>query len=164
MRYELIMWLMALVKSIPGNTGCVIRNLCLPYKRGVNVKVWNGVQIDSPSKLFMGNNESINRNCILHAGGSIRIGNDVLIGPNVVIYSQNHVFNTPKVLIRKQGYKLKSVKIGSNVWIAANSIILPGVEIGSNIVLGANSVVSRSIEKLRVYAGNPLKFIKPISD
>ena len=94
--------------------------------------------------------------------GIFLLTNLVLIGPNVVIYSQNHVFNTPKVLIRKQGYKLKSVKIGSNVWIAANSIILPGVEIGSNIVLGANSVVSRSIEKSGVYAGNPLRYLKEL--
>ena len=162
MRYELIMWWMAFLKAMPGTIGCTARNICIPYKNESNVKVWNGVQIDSPSKLTIGENVSINRNCILHAGGSITIGNDVLIGPNVVIYSQNHNFNEANKLIRKQGYSLKAVSIGSNVWVASNTIVLPGVTICSNVVIGAHSLVAKSIDKPGVYGGNPLKFIKTL--
>ena len=162
MRYELIMWWMAFLKIIPGKIGCTIRNIGIPYKNGANVKVWNGVQIDSPAKLTIGKNVSINRNCILHAGGSIEIGNDVLIGPNVVIYSQNHNFKEQNILIRKQGYTVKKVSIGNNVWLASNTMVLPGVSICSNVVIGAQSLVSKSIEKPGVYAGNPLRFIKDI--
>ena len=156
------MWWMAFIKAIPGNIGCWIRNICLPYKYGSNVKIWNGVQIDSPSKLKLGNNISINRNCVLHAGGLIEIGDDVLIGPNVVIYSQNHNFSEENLPIRKQGYTLKEVSIGNNVWIASNTIVLPGVSICSNVVIGAQSLVAKSIDKPGVYAGNPLKYIKDL--
>lgn len=164
MRYELIMWWMAFLKALPGKIGCSIRNVCLPYKRGKNVFVWNGVQIDSPSKLKLGNNVSVNRNGILHSGGGIDIGNDVLIGPNVVIYSQNHNFHKGNVLIRKQGYTCKKVVIGSNVWLAANVIVLPGVTICNDVVVAAQSVVSKSIDKPGVYGGNPLRYIKALTD
>jgi len=156
------MWWMAFLKALPGNIGCTIRNICLPYKNGANVKIWNGVQIDSPSKLSIGKNVSINRNCILHAGGTITIGDDVLIGPNVVVYSQNHNFSEENLLIRKQGYTLKAVTIGNNVWLASNTIVLPGVSICSDVVVGAQSLVTKSIDKPGVYAGNPLTFIKPL--
>ena len=162
MRYELIMWWMAFLKALPGNIGCTIRNVCIPYKNGSNVKVWNGVQIDSPSKLSIGKNVSINRNCILHAGGAITIGDDVLIGPNVVVYSQNHNFSKENLLIREQGYTLKAVSIGNNVWLASNTVVLPGVSICSDVVIGAQSLVSKSIDKPGVYAGNPLTFIKEL--
>lgn len=153
---------MSVLKIIPGNIGCAIRNICIPYKNGSKVKVWNGVQIDSPSKLTIGENVSINRNCILHAGGTIEIGNDVLVGPNVVIYTQNHNFKEQNILIRKQGYTLKAVSIGNNVWLASNTIVLPGVSICSDVVIGAQSLVAKSIDKPGVYAGNPLIFIKPL--
>jgi len=156
------MWWMAFLKALPGNIGCTIRNICLPYKNGVNVKIWNGVQIDSPSKLTIGKNVSINRNCILHAGGTIKIGDDVLIGPNVVVYSQNHNFSEENLVIREQGYSLKAVTIGNNVWLASNTIVLPGVSICSDVVIGAQSLVTKSIDKSGVYAGNPLKYIKDL--
>lgn len=164
MRYELIMWWMAFLKVIPGRIGCFVRNMALPYKKGKNVRVWNGVQIDSPSKLQIGNNVSINRNCVIHAGGQVEIADDVLIGPNVVIYSQNHNFNKNAILIRNQGYSCKKVTIGSNVWLAANVIVLPGVSICNDVVIAAQSVVSKSIEKPGVYGGNPLRFIKKLDE
>ena len=86
------MWFNGLLKLIPGNLGCVLRKALLPFKSGKNTKVWDFVQIDYPSKLILGNDVSVNRGTILNAGGKIKVGNDVLIGPNVTIYSQNHNF------------------------------------------------------------------------
>ena len=161
-RYEILMWFNAIVKSIPGNIGCWLRIKLLPVKAGVNVKIWDHVHIDSPSKLCIGNNVSINRGSIINAGGGVHIGDDVLIGPNVIIYSQNHKFYDSNIPINKQGYELKEVVIGNNVWIAAGVAILPGITIGNNVVVGAGSVVSKNIEGNSVVVGNPMKNIKII--
>jgi maltose O-acetyltransferase len=157
MRYELILWFNHLLKHIPGKIGCKVRGFFLPFKKGKNVKIWDNVQIDSPSKLTLGNNVSINRGCILHAGGYLNIGNDVLIGPNVVIYSQNHCFNDMSRPIRSQGYITKEVNIGNNVWIAANCIILPGVTIGNNVVIGAGAIVTKDVNSNVILYGNNQK-------
>lgn len=156
MRYELILWLNHILKLIPGRIGCAIRNLVLPYKKGRNVKIWDFVHIDKPSKLVIGNNVSINRGCILNAGGSIKIGNNVLIGPNVIIYSQNHRYkkNLP---VSEQGYEYKEVIIKNNVWIGAGCIILPGVTINENSVIGAGSTVSKDIPVGHIYYANVAK-------
>jgi len=159
-RYEVILWYTAFLKLIPGQIGCKLRNLLLPYHNAKHVYVWDGVHIDSPSKLKIGNNVSINRGTIINAAGEVTIGNDVLIGPNVTIYSQNHNYNKANHLIRDQGYNIKPVIIGNNVWIAANATILPGVTIAENIVIGANSLVSKSLNKPGVYVGSPVVFIK----
>ncbi len=139
------MWFNGFLKLIPGNIGCSVRKFMLPVKAGKNVRIWDNVHIDSPSKLIIGNNVSINRGTIINAGGGISIGNDVLIGPNVVIYSQNHRFRDNKLKIVNQGYDLKEVVIGNNVWIAANVIILPGVSIGDNCVIAAGAIITKSV-------------------
>lgn len=161
-RYEIILWFNGVLKLIPGIIGCHLRNAFLPYKRGVNCRIWDYVHIDSPSKLTLGDDVSINRGTTINAGGKVIIGNDVLIGPNVTIYSQNHKFNNRDVLIRLQGYDRKPVSIGNNVWIASNVTILPGVEITDNVVIGANSLITKSILKTGVYGGIPLKLIKEL--
>lgn len=162
MKYELQLWIYGLLKAIPGKIGCSLRNALLPYKNGSNVTIWDHTHIDSPSKLTVGNNVSINRYGILNAGGEIEIGNDVLIGPRVTIYSQNHNFKDTSVLIRNQGYTTVKVIIKDNVWIAANVTILPGVTIEENCVVAANTLVNKSIAKNSLVAGNPGRVIKTL--
>ncbi|MDG3581295.1 acyltransferase [Galbibacter pacificus] len=160
MKYEIQLWANAFVKLIPGYIGCRIRNLLLPYRRGVNVKVWENVQIDSPSRLILGDQVSINRNCVIHAGGGIVIGDNTLIGPNVIIYSQNHRYKNSSELVRNQGYDLKKVVIGSNVWVSASVIILPGIEIGNNVVIGAGTIVTKNVPDDTIAIGSPLRIIQ----
>ena len=162
MKYELQLWFNAFLKAIPGKIGCWFRNIFLPYKNGKNVTVWAYTHIDSPSKLTIGNNVSINRNCVLHAGGEIEIGDDVLIGPKVIIYSQNHNYEDTSKLIREQGYTTAKVTIKRNVWVAANVTILPGVTIEENCVIGANSLVNKSVAKNSLVAGNPARVIREL--
>lgn len=161
-RYELILWANELLKAIPGQIGCKIRNIFLPYKQGNNVKIWNSCHIDSPSSLTIGSNVSINRGSIINAGGGVSIGDNVLIGPKVIIYSQNHRFNLDDKLIKDQGYFLKKVTIGNNVWIASSVTILPGITIGDNCVIGANTLVSKSIPSNSLVLGNPGKVIRKL--
>tara|TARA_B100000768_G_C11146989_1_gene318610 strand:+ start:124 stop:624 length:501 start_codon:yes stop_codon:yes gene_type:complete len=162
-RNELIFWYLHILKSIPGQIGCIIRNGLIPYKNGQNVRISENVQIDSPSKLSIGDNVHINRGCILNAGGNIKIGDYCGIGPNVVIYSQNHNYwgdITKLTDFKKNGYKIKEVIIGKNVWIGANSIILPGVNIGDNSIIAAGSVVTKNIKANLLVGGNPAYTLK----
>ena len=159
-RYEIILWYSSLLKLIPGRIGCVLRNMLFPYKNGKNVTIWEFVQLDYPSKLRLGNNVSVNRDSIFHAGGGIEIGNDVLIGPGVTIYSQNHNYKNLENKIIEQGYEYKKVIIGNNVWIAARAIILPGVMIEDGAVIAAGSVVTKNVKADTIVAGNPAILIK----
>ena len=159
-RYEIIMWAQHLLKLIPGRIGCILRNFLLPYKNGKNVTIWDGTHIDSPSKLEIGDNVSINRRSVIHAGGGVKIADNVLVGPGVVIYSQNHNFHQKDININLQGYNTEAVIINENVWVGAQSIILPGVTIGTNSIIGAGSVVKKDIEADTIVAGNPAKFIR----
>lgn len=95
---------------------------------------------------------------------SITVGNNVLIGGNVVIYDTD--FHSLSKEIRKnwiedkQAMECKEVIIGNDVFIGAHSTILKGVKIGDGSIIGAGSVVSKSIPENEIWAGNPAKFIK----
>ena len=75
----------------------------------------------------------------------IDIGEGTLFGENVKIYDNNHGFNKISIPIKKQGYSVKEIKIGSHCWIGSNVIVLKGVQIGNNCVIGAGCVISQSI-------------------
>ena len=84
----------------------------------------------------------------------IDIGNNVTLAPNVHILC--HDASTKMYL----GYtKIGRVTIGNNVFIGANTVILPGITIGCNVIVGANSTVTHDIPDGMVYAGCPAKFI-----
>jgi len=108
----------------------------------------------------MGDRVSINRDCTIHAGGGVSIGNDVLIGPKVVIYSQNHVFQSFDKPINEQGYDFRKVVIEDDVWIASGAMIMPGCRIGRGAVIGAGTVVRGTIPELAVVLGNPGTIVK----
>lgn len=92
----------------------------------------------------------------------IYIGDHVMIGPNVTIATAGHPIDP--VLRQKVGQFNIPVTIGNNVWIGANSVVLPGVTIGENSVIGAGSVVTKDIPANVVAVGNPCRVLRPISD
>ena len=124
---------------------------------GSNINIGVGARIHKNTVL--GNNSGIGRNCEIT--DAVTIGNDVLMGPDVYILTQNHNFENTEQLIRKQGFRgIQPVEIGDNVWIGARVIILPGVHIGSGAVIGAGSIVTKDIPQNVVVVGNPAKIIK----
>lgn len=95
--------------------------------------------------------------------GTIIIEDDVMLGPGVHIYVDNHRFDNPEIPIIDQDYYMpENVIIRRGCWIGANSIILPGVEIGQNSVIAAGSVVTRSVPSRALYGGNPARLIRNI--
>jgi len=157
---ELVDWVMAAARNVPGHLGHHIRNVVVPYRNGHGVVVREGVHIDRPSRLTLGNNVSINRRCIINANGGITVGDDVLIGPDVILYSQNHRFSDGDALIRDQGYDQAPVVIERNVWIASGVIVLPGVTIGEGSVIGAGTIVSKDVPAWSVAVGNPARVVR----
>lgn len=161
LKLELTRWVQWLLRIPPGNSGSSLRRLVYPFARcGEGCHISENVQIDHARKISLGSHVSINRGSILNGGGGIEIGNNSLIGPGVIIYSQNHVFSETSIPIRLQGYSYKSVTIGEDCWIGANSIILPGVTLGNNTVVAAGSVVTRSQSGRVLIGGNPAKVIR----
>ena len=104
-----------------------------------------------------GDNFYANAHC--HILGEITFGDNVLIGPKVIIWGRDHGTDKSSPM-NTQTYTRKPITIGNDVWIGACSIILKGVKIGDGAIVGAGSVVTKDVEPYSVVAGNPAKLIK----
>ncbi|MGG0741458.1 sugar O-acetyltransferase [Niallia taxi] len=130
--------------------------------------IGNGVHFEPTFRCEFGYNISIGNNfyanfdCVLLDGGGIEIGNNVLFGPRVGIYTSNHATDAQE---RVNGAcYAKSVKIGNNVWIGAGVHINQGVTIGDNTIIGSGSVVTKNIPSNVIAAGVPCKVIREITE
>ena len=93
--------------------------------------------------------------------GPIKIGRDVMMGPEVVIYTSGHKFDRTDIPMMDQGFtETEPVTIGNDVWIGRRVIIMPGVTIGDGCILGAGAVVTKDIPPYTVVGGVPAKVIK----
>lgn len=108
---------------------------------------------DCGRNIHVGARTFFNSGCKFQDQGGIYIGDDVLIGHNVVIATLNHL-EDPK---RRNGMIPKPVHIGNRVWVGSNSTILPGVSIGDNAIIGAGSVVTKDIPANTIAVGNPAR-------
>jgi galactoside O-acetyltransferase len=113
-------------------------------------------------RISIGNNTGFNRNVHINAAvcGEIAIGNDCLIGPNVVMRTADHRFDDITKPIRSQGHICNNIHIEDDVWIGANAVIVGGVSIGKGAVIGAGSVVTKDIPPFAVAVGVPARVIK----
>jgi len=116
--------------------------------RGAKLKIGKGFKMRDGAKIrvrkgatcIIGNNSSVNCNNMIACRERIEIGNDVQMSPNVQIYDHDHDFRVAGG-VKAGKYRTAPVKIGNNVWIGANTVILRGTEIGDNCVIGAGCVV-----------------------
>ncbi|HAK78179.1 MAG TPA: acetyltransferase [Runella sp.] len=129
-----------------------------------------GKQIDANTTVFvpfhtnfgqhiqLGKNVFINHGCTFLDLGGIVIEDDVLIGPQVCIVTENHPIDPTK----RKSLDLKSVTIKRNVWIGANATILPGVTVGENSIVAAGAVVTKDVAPNTIVGGVPAKELKNI--
>ena len=142
-----------------GGVGAFFRKKCakaMLTSCGEDVNIEKGAEFSS--QCTIGNHSGIGINASL---GIVHIGNDVLIGKDLIAVTRNHRFIDKDTLIRKQGYSEdKPIYIGNDVWIGHRVTILPGVHIADGCIIGAGAVVTKDTEAYGVYAGNPAKRVK----
>ena len=110
--------------------------------------------------IYIGDDVYLNLLCNILDCNEVHIGNHVMIGPSVQIYTAAHELQAEA---RNKGMEVaKPIVIEDNVWIGGSAILLPGVKIGLNAVVGAGAVVSRSVPANTVVAGNLARVIREI--
>lgn len=113
---------------------------------------------DCGKNISIGKNVFINSSCHFQDQGRISIGDDTLIGHQVVLATLNHDLHPTN----RKSMIPAPITIGKNVWIGSNSTILPGVTIGDHAVIAAGSVVTKDVLPNTVVAGVPAKPIKSL--
>lgn len=102
-----------------------------------------GFQCDYGSQISLGENFYANFNCVMLDSAAITIGDDVMLGPGVHIYTVDHPRDA--LARRAGGCIAKPVRIEDGVWIGGGAKILPGLTIGENAIIGANTVVTKDV-------------------
>ena len=112
--------------------------------------------------IHFGSHFYANFDCVMLDGAPISIGDNVLLGPKVGLYTSNHALDPRE---RADGAcRARPITIGDDVWIGGNVTVLPGVAIGSGRVVGGGSVVTRSIPPGVIAAGNPARVIRDVTE
>ena len=115
---------------------------------------------DCGKNLHIGKNVFFNMGCKFQDQGGIFIGDGALIGHNVVLATLNHAQSPAD-----RGTMLPApIRIGRDVWIGANAVVLPGVTIGDGAIVAAGAVVTRDVEKRTVVGGVPARVIGEIGE
>lgn len=114
---------------------------------------------DFGKNIHLGNNVFINSGCRFQDQGGIYIGDNVLIGHNVVLATLNHEENPKK----RSNLIAAPIKIGNDVWIGSNVTVTPGVTIGDGAIIGAGAVVTKDVDKNTIVAGVPACYIRDVN-
>ena len=117
---------------------------------------------DYGCNIEIGENFYANYNLVILDCAKVTIGDNVLIGPNVGIYTAGHPLHFE---LRNEEWEFACpITIEDNVWIGGNVVLNPGVTVGRNSVVGSGSVVTKDIPANVVAAGNPCRVIREITD
>jgi galactoside O-acetyltransferase len=133
-----------------------------------NIEVGSGIGMGQGSLIYaglhggserivIGNKVSLNSNVMINAdkGGEIIIGDNTIIGPNVVIRASNHHYEKTDIPIKGQGHLSGTINIKEDVWIGANAVVLPNVNIGKGAIIAAGAVVVKDIDVYEIVGGVP---------
>lgn len=151
-------------------------NANINYDNIEAIKLGNGVRVESFTLLGVCSQNRNNKNSFLEVGcntyigefnniratgGGIKIGKYCNISQHCSLIASNHsIAKDSNISSQPWDEKRVGIILGDDVWIGANSVILPGVNIGRGAVIGAGSVVTKNIPEYAIAVGNPAKVIK----
>ena len=122
---------------------------------GSDLDVSQGVIFEFPERIDLGDRVFVNRGTLITARTDIHIGDDVLIGPYVVINSGDHNYSDLVQPIGSQGHNVGPIIIGNDVWLGAHCVILRDVKVGDGAVVAAGAVVIDDVPPRTLVAGVP---------
>lgn len=126
---------------------------------GQYATVKTGAYFGNGFNIKIGYESQLGRNCRVE--NDLVLGDNVIMGPDVVIFSSSHEFGRLDVPINVQGQtEINPVVIGDDVWIGTRVVIMPGVRIGDHAIIGANAVVTKDIPPYAIVGGVPAKIIR----
>ncbi len=145
----------------------ICRFILSKYKTRIYIKNMQKLKVDIDKKAKIHNRDKIKfgkyvyigPDCEFMAAGGITIGNNVIFGPKVSIWTENHNFKSTKLIPYDAELLHKEVVIGDNVWCGYNAQIAPGTVIGEGSVIGMGAVVRGVIPPCSIVIGNPAKVI-----
>lgn len=111
-------------------------------REGFSIRNGAILNVSDCGKLYVGENVFINNGTKINVRDSVTIGAGCIIGQDVLVYDHDHDYRSVN---RQTEFKTAPIKIGQNVWIGSNVIILKGVVIGDNSVVAAGSIVNCDI-------------------
>lgn len=115
---------------------------------------------DYGSNIRLGSRVYFNFNCVILDVAPVTLGDNLLFGPGVHIYTAMHPMSAAE---RRMGLESgQPVSIGDDVWVGGGAIICPGVSIGAGAVIGAGSVVTRDVAAGMLAVGNPCRVIRAV--
>lgn len=143
--YKLFYFSRITFKSIPkinSKSKFIIKKHC-KLEIGKKLRCRDNVvfRLDNVGKVSLGDNCFFNDNCQINCQEKITFGNNIICGQNVLFFDHDHDYKN-----NINNFVTKEIKIGNNVWIGANCIILKGVTIGDNVVIAAGTIVKDNIE------------------
>lgn len=125
---------------------------------GKNVNVEHGADFGLGRGLHVGDNSGLGVRCQI---GQAIIGNNVMMGPDVIFIHQNHRFSDVTLPMIESGFdEVQPITVEDNVWIGARAIILPGRTLGEGSIIGAGAVVTKDVAPYTVVGGNPARLIR----
>lgn len=115
---------------------------------------------DFGKNIAVGENVFFNSGCRLQDHGGITIGDNVLVGHNVVMATLDHDFAPEK----RSLLHCAPIVVGNDVWIGANATITKGVTVGDGAIIAAGAVVTKDVPARTIVGGVPAKVIKSIDE
>ncbi|MCB2294606.1 sugar O-acetyltransferase [Clostridium algoriphilum] len=129
---------------------------------GKNFYIEPPFRCDYGYNISVGENFYTNYNCTILDCAKVTIGNNVMIAPNVSIFTAGHPIH-PELRNQSIEYAFP-INIGNDVWIGGGVIVNPGITIGDNVVIGSGSVVTKDIVSNSIAVGNPCRVIREITN
>lgn len=119
----------------------------------------SGVIAEPGAFVRVGRRTAIGMNNVIWGQGGVTIGDDCLLGPGVIIVSENHASSSTEIPIREQGSIRAPICIGDDCWIGSGAKILAGVTVGSGSIVGAGAVVTSDVPPKAIVVGVPARVV-----